>query len=40
MIRLVSRGWLGFVESASLDWLDRRDLAHERLRELFVETLV
>jgi AcrR family transcriptional regulator len=40
MIRLVSRGWLGFVESASLDWLDRRDLPRERLRELFVETLV
>jgi AcrR family transcriptional regulator len=34
------RGWLGFVEAASLDWIERRGCERTRLRELLVETLV
>src|SRR5258706_9488239 len=40
MVRVVTRGWISFIEGASLDWLDRRDVPRERLRELFVEVLV
>jgi AcrR family transcriptional regulator len=31
-VRLALRGWLGFVEAASLDWLDHRDVDRDTLR--------
>ena len=34
------RGWLGFAEAASLDWLAHRDLTREQLRDLLASTLV
>lgn len=39
-LRLAVRGWIGFVEGASLDWLDRRDLDRERLRDLLLHAFV
>ncbi len=33
-LRTALRGWIGFVEAASLDWLARRDLPRDELREL------
>jgi AcrR family transcriptional regulator len=40
ILRAALIGWLGFVEAASLDWIDQRDVGRLRLRELLVETLV
>ena len=40
MIRTAFRGWIGFVEAATLDWLSHDDLDGTRLRELMVDTLV
>jgi AcrR family transcriptional regulator len=40
LLRTALRGWLGFVEAASLDWIERRGSERARLRELLVETLV
>lgn len=40
LLRLTVRGWIGLVESASLDWLDRRDASREELRDLLVTSLV
>lgn len=39
-IRTVMRGWIGFVEATSLDWLDRRDLSHDALRDLWADALL
>ncbi|TMC09837.1 MAG: TetR/AcrR family transcriptional regulator [Chloroflexi bacterium] len=36
--RLAVRGWIGFVEAASLDWIDRQDLARPRLIQLLSQT--
>ncbi len=38
-LRLTFRGWLGFVEATSLDWLDRRDLPREELLSLWAGAL-
>ncbi len=40
LVRLTVRGWIGYVESASLDWLGRRDASREELRDLLVTSLV
>lgn len=39
-VRLALRGWLGFVEGSSLDWLARRDLPRDELRDLLAQMLV
>jgi len=36
--RLAVRGWIGFVEAASLDWIERRDLDRPRLIQLLSQT--
>jgi len=36
--RLAVRGWIGFVEAASLDWIDHRDLARPHLIQLLSQT--
>ena len=36
--RLAVRGWIGFVEAASLNWIDRQDLARPRLIQLLSQT--
>lgn len=38
-LRLAVRGWVGFVEGASLDWVVTRDLPADQLRELLVRVL-
>lgn len=39
-VRLALRGWVGFVEGSSLDWLARRDLPREELRDLLAQILL
>jgi AcrR family transcriptional regulator len=36
-LRITLRGWIGFVEAAALDWVARRDVSREALRDLLVE---
>ena len=38
-IRLAVRGWVGFVESATLDWIDSPDADRATLRDLFAGSL-
>jgi hypothetical protein len=38
-LRIALRGWVGFLEAASLDWLDRRDLSKERLVQLLAQSI-
>jgi AcrR family transcriptional regulator len=38
--RAVLRGWLGFAEATSLDWLIHRDLPQHEIRDLLVDVLV
>jgi AcrR family transcriptional regulator len=40
LVRTALWGWIGFVESASLDWIAHRDLEREPLRRLLAETLL
>ena len=39
-VRVAVRGWVGFAEAASLDWLEHREVTREQLRELLASTLV
>jgi AcrR family transcriptional regulator len=39
LLRAKLRGFIGFVEATSLDWVERRDLPQATLRELLVEVL-
>jgi AcrR family transcriptional regulator len=40
LLRAALRGWIGLVEAASLDWLDRRDVSREQLRALLAQMLL
>jgi AcrR family transcriptional regulator len=40
VVRVALRGWIGFVEGASLDWLEHQDMARDHLCQLLVESLV
>ena len=40
MVRIAVRGWLGFVEAASLEWLLRGQADRKQLRDLLVDTLL
>jgi AcrR family transcriptional regulator len=41
LVRLAVRGWIGFVEAATLDWLDgKRRVARGKLRDLLAQTLL
>ncbi len=39
-LRVTLRGWIGFVEAASLDWVERHEMKREALRDLCAEVLV
>jgi AcrR family transcriptional regulator len=39
ILRIAVRGWIGFVEAAVLDWLDRRDLGRPALRAMLAAAL-
>ncbi|MCB9749103.1 MAG: TetR/AcrR family transcriptional regulator [Myxococcales bacterium] len=38
-LRMMLRGWIGFVEAVSLDWLDHRDAEVAEVAELLARTL-
>jgi AcrR family transcriptional regulator len=38
-VRIAVRGWVGFAEAASLEWLERRELTREELRDLLIQAL-
>jgi AcrR family transcriptional regulator len=38
-IRIAVRGWVGFAEAASLEWLERRELTRDELRDLLIQAL-
>jgi AcrR family transcriptional regulator len=38
-LRVAVRGWVGFVEAASLDWLEHRGLGRPDLREMLIAAL-
>lgn len=40
VLRLLLRGWVGFVEATSLDWLEHRDLSRDELLALWMRALV
>jgi len=40
VLRLALRGWIGFVEASSLEWVDRRETPREDLKRLLAATLV
>lgn len=40
LLQLALRGWIGLVEAASLDWLDRREVPREQLRGLLEQMLL
>lgn len=39
-LRLTLRGWIGFVEATSLEWLDRRELSRDDMLALWVAALL
>ena len=39
-VRVAVRGWVGFAEAASLDWLEHREVSRAQLRDLLASTLV
>jgi AcrR family transcriptional regulator len=38
-VRLAVRGWIGFVEAVSLDWIEKGEVSREEVRGLLVQTL-
>ncbi len=40
LIRTALRGWLGFVEAASLDWLSHGDVDRGKVRDMMIEMLI
>jgi AcrR family transcriptional regulator len=40
LLRTALRAWLGFVEAAAIEWIERRDIAPTALRTLMIDTLV
>ncbi|WP_169791401.1 TetR/AcrR family transcriptional regulator [Sandaracinus amylolyticus] len=39
VVRFALRSWIGLVEAASLDWLDRREVAREAVLQMLLESL-
>ena len=35
-LRTALNGWLGYVDAAILDWIDKRDLTRSQLRDLLL----
>lgn len=38
-VRIAVRGWIGFAEAASLEWLEHRELTRDELRDLLIQAL-
>jgi AcrR family transcriptional regulator len=39
VVRLAVRGWIGFVEAVTLEWVERREVSRDEVRTLLVQTL-
>jgi AcrR family transcriptional regulator len=39
-LRILTRGWVGMVEAASLEWLEHRNITREELTRYLVSTLL
>jgi AcrR family transcriptional regulator len=40
LVRVAVRGWIGFCEATSLEWIARRAVARSAIRDLMIETLL
>lgn len=40
LVRLAVRGWIGFVEAASLEWLQKKEVERTTLRDMLVDALL
>ncbi|KAB2894849.1 MAG: TetR/AcrR family transcriptional regulator [Kofleriaceae bacterium] len=40
LVRLAVRGWIGFVEAASLEWLQKQEVERTTLRDMLVDALL
>ncbi len=40
LVRIAVRGWIGFVEAASLEWLQRKDVERTVVRDVLVDALL
>jgi AcrR family transcriptional regulator len=40
LVRTAVRGWLGFCEATSLDWIERRAVERAQIRDLMLEVLL
>jgi AcrR family transcriptional regulator len=40
LVRVAVRGWLGFIEAASLDWLAHPEVDRVRLRDMMIDVLL
>jgi AcrR family transcriptional regulator len=38
-VRIAVRGWVGFAEAASLEWVERREVTRDELRDLLIKAL-
>ena len=38
-VQLAVRGWIGFVEAVTLDWVEKREVSRDEVRTLLVQTL-
>jgi AcrR family transcriptional regulator len=38
-VRLAVRGWIGFVEAVTLEWVERREVSRDEVHTLLVQTL-
>ena len=38
-VRLAVRGWIGFVEAVTLEWVERREVSRDEVHTLVVQTL-
>jgi hypothetical protein len=40
LVRIALRGWIGFCEATSLEWIARRAVARSAIRDLMIEALL
>jgi AcrR family transcriptional regulator len=40
LIRIAARGWLGFCEATSLEWIEKRTVGRPEVRDLMLEVLL
>jgi AcrR family transcriptional regulator len=38
-VRIAVRGWVGFAEAASLEWVEHREVTRDELRDLLIKAL-